>query len=242
MPIETIGEKVVVRINSHPVRKDSAQYVESRKWLKTSVSGCFVCGDTTATFQDHHGGGLYHVQGNTNKLIGFNLFGLEWSLGWNANPTVVQDYVTSSNQVNELLGFDQYIASIKVTKDVMNYLDSEFNANVKLCPAHHVGEEDKDTKDINGNQGVGIHFTPFPIWLGQVTCDWKEIDMWAGTPGTAAVYRQTVKGKKTVGVVHMSPLHKDSSLVEEHRKQIKDTGSHILDPEHELTKAALKKG
>jgi hypothetical protein len=52
---------------------------------------------------------------------------------------------------------------------------------------------------------VGIHEIPFPIWLGQVTCDWPRWDMWAGTCGTLAVAPDPETGGAVV--LHANPAH-----------------------------------
>jgi hypothetical protein len=84
-------------------------------------------------------------------------------------------------------------------------VDSTFNANVKLCAPHHVGRMDRPSKDAAGREAVGIHEIPFPLWLGQVTCDWPRWDMWAGTCGTLAVAPDPETGGAVV--LHANPAH-----------------------------------
>lgn len=244
MPDEHINLDEQINIAPHPPRVDSDTYLKSREWLQNIPDSCFVChGPTdmihpqsdTDTFQDHHGGGIYQVINKVPKLVGFNLFGLEWSLGWNADPIKVNKYIQNNNFVINALGFDTYSTQIVTTQDVMNYLDSIWNANVRLCKVHHIAMETEDSKDSNGNQGVGIHFTPFPIWLGQVTCDWSKIDMWAGTNGTVATYV-----KDGVNVAHVSFQHDDSTFIETHLRALRDKGEHKLEPDHPLSLATLK--
>jgi hypothetical protein len=201
----------------------------------STAGGCFVCGGTpdmshssTHGYQDHHGGGIVW----NNELVAFNLFGLEWSLGWSANPAAVKMYVTRLNALRTELGMPAIPNEIETTADVMNYVDSDANASVKLCAPHHLGSDDADTRDINGNQAVGIHCCPFPIWLGQVTCDWSRWDMWGGTTGTVAL----APHPHGAVVVHVSSLHPDISLYHKWR-----AGHEVVLPhDHVLTRAANK--
>lgn len=214
MPKETVGEAAHLFTADHPPRKDSPTYVAARKVLmNTRRGGCMVCGgvpdmshpEMTSVadshgLQDHHGGGVYVK----DVLVALNLFGTEWSLGWSADPVKVAQMVANLNTVLAALGEPTYDEPITDTASVMAYVDSTFNANVKLCAPHHVGRMDRPTKDALGHEAVGIHEIPFPIWLGQVTADWERWDMWAGTPGTVAVAPNPDGG---VVVLHANAVH-----------------------------------
>ena len=239
MPNETIGDVEHVITANHPPRTDSPEYKKSRKWLMgMTAGGCYVCdgpvdlshpGDPANAkgLQDHHSGALYlYPQGGGDPvLVGMNLFGMEWSLGWGALPAKVQAFVTQLNEVTTRLGGPSYDLDIATTADVMAYVDSTANANLKLCANHHIAHEDKDTPDANGNQAVGIHSGPFPIWLGQATCFFAEFDMWGGSTGTIAVSK--IKGSKGVRVEHVSPLHPDKALYDAHRDA--QTTGHVVE-------------
>lgn len=215
MPKETVGEAAHLFTADHPPRKDSPTYVAARKVLmNTRRGGCMVCGgvpdmthpEMTSVadshgLQDHHGGGIYVK----DVLVALNLFGTEWSLGWSADVEKVAQYVANLNVLLEALGEPTYDGSITDTPSVMLFVDSTLNANVKLCAPHHVGRMDRPTKDALGHEAVGIHEIPFPIWLGQMTCDWKRFDMWAGTPGTLAVAPNGDDG--SVVVLHANAVH-----------------------------------
>lgn len=241
MPDETIGDVEHVVTADHPPRTNSLEYTHTREWLMTTPGGCYVCGgpidmshpSITKDIQDHHGGGIFLVQDGQYILVGWNLFGMEWSLGWAALPSKVQAYVTQINEVATRLGGQAYTAEIATTVDVMNYVDSPANANVKLCAVHHIAHENADSKDVNGHQGVGIHNGPFPIWLGQVTCDWSQWDMWGGTTGTVAVVPSD-GGKATA--IYVSPLHTDQAL----RSEFIAKGSVELATDHSYTRAAYR--
>lgn len=236
MPKETVGEAAVLYTDAHPPRKDSATYTAARKVLmNTRRGGCMVCGgipDMTHPemtsiadshgLQDHHGGGIYVK----DVLVALNVFGTEWSLGWSASPEKVAQYVANLNVVLKALGESTYDSVIKDTASVMAFVDSKFNANVKLCQGHHVGRMDRPTKDTNGHEAVGIHEIPFPIWLGQMTADWDRWDMWAGTPGTIAVAPNPDGG---VVVLHANPAHHPGI----------DRGT-VLHTDHPLARAARK--
>lgn len=193
----------------HPPRQDTPEYRKTRQWLMSTEGGCFVCGGEPDMshpdgYEDHHGGGIVW----NNELVAFNLFGLEWSLGWSANPAAVKMYVTRLNALRTELGMPAIPDDIETTADVMNYVDSDANASVKLCAPHHIGGEDADTKDINGHQAVGIHYCPYPIWIAQATNDWSRWDMWGGTTGTVALAPHPHGAQ----IMHVSPLHPDATL------------------------------
>lgn len=210
---ETVGEPATLFTADHPPRSDSPTYRATRTWLMDkALGGCIICGgesdlshpgdvESAAGLQDHHGGGLYVVVNDKPVLVGINLFPVEWSEGWGADPAVLAQKVSALNQLLQKLG--QATFDMPITADtVMEYADSTFNANIKLCAAHHIGLEEKDSCDANAHQAVGIHNIPFPIWIYQSFCDWAHWDMWAGTTGTIAV----VPDKETGGgrVVHVS--------------------------------------
>jgi hypothetical protein len=204
-----VGQPLHYRTDNHPPRVNSPEYNATRKWLMNKAAGgCFICGGpvdlshpgapaNAKGLQDHHGGGLYH----NLILVGFNLFPLEWATGWGANPAKVQDFV---NQLNAA-GLCSYKEPIKTVADVMDWVDSEFNANVKLCAPHHVGLQTQHTPDANGHEAVGIHNAPWPVLAAQSTCDWENFNMFAGTTGTLAVAPDpTREGAVIVTYVHES--------------------------------------
>lgn len=229
MPKETVGEAAHLFTADHPPRTDSPGYRAARKVLmNTRKGGCVVCGgvaDMTHPelgevadshgLEDHHGGGIYVK----DVLVALNLFGSEWSLGWSGDPKVYARHVRNLNVVLAALGEPTYDAPITNTADVMAFVDSVYNANVKLCKPHHTGRMDRPSKDANGHEAVGIHEIPFPIWLGQVTCEWDRWDMWAGTSGTLAVAPDPITGGAVV--MHADPVHFPGL-----------TRGAILDPEH----------
>lgn len=214
MPKETVGEAAVLYTAAHPPRTDSPDYIAARKVLMNQrKGGCMICGgipDMTHPemaaiadphgLQDHHGGGIYVK----DVLVALNLFGTEWSLGWSASVEKVAQYVANLNVVLKALGEPTYDAPITDTPSVMAFVDSVFNANLKLCAPHHVGRMSKPSKDANGHEAVGIHEIPVPIWLGQMTCDWDRWDMWGGTTGTLAVAPDPTTGGAVV-------LHADAT-------------------------------
>ena len=215
MPKETVGEAAVLYTDDHPPRTDSPAYVAARKVLMNQrKGGCVICGGVPDMshpelaeigdahgLEDHHGGGLYVK----DVLVALNLFGTEWSLGWSADPVRVGQLVNNLNVVLRALGEPTYDEPITDTASVMAFVDSVYNANVKLCKPHHVGRMDRPSKDVNGHEAVGIHEIPFPIWLGQITCEWSRWDMWAGTSGTLALAPDPATGGAVV--LHADPAH-----------------------------------
>jgi hypothetical protein len=137
MPQEKIGDEIVTFTAPHPARTDSPEYVKSREWLmKQTSGGCYICGGPVDLshpgaagdpkgLEDHHGGGIY----KSSVLVAFNLFPLEWSMGFGADPKKVAAFVEQLNAA----GLCNYTKPIVTTQDVMDWVDSTFNANVKLC-------------------------------------------------------------------------------------------------------------
>lgn len=197
MPAETVGEVAHVFTAPHPARTDSPAYLAARKVLMNQRrGGCVVCGGVpdmshpelvplgdAKGLEDHHGGGIYVK----DVLVALNLFPLEWSQGWAADPELVSRLVANLNVVLRTLGEPAYGAAITDTASLMAYVDSTFNADVKYCRAHHVGTQTQHTPDANGHEAVGIHEIPGPIFWGQMTDEWARFDMWGGTTGTIAV-------------------------------------------------------
>lgn len=244
MPKETIGDVEHVVTADHPPRRDSPEYAATRKWLMGATQGgCYVCGGPVDLshpedpankrgMQDHHGGGIFLTPDRGDPvLVGTNLFGLEWSLGFGADPAKVAAFVAQLNEVTRRLGGQPYTAEIATTADVMAWVDSQGNANVKLCAVHHIAHEDRHTPDVNGHEGVGIHSGPVPIWLGQATCDWDRWDMWGGSTGTLAVGHPGDESG-TAHVLHVSALHPDRGLYEEHRAALAAGAAHVLPAHH----------
>ena len=245
MPQETIGDVEQVVTANHPPRTNSPEYNKTHEWLMTKTAGgCYVCGgpvdlshpDAPAAYkgllQDHHGGALhlYLDGGGDPILVGMNLFGTEWSLGWGADPARVAAFVAQLNVVTEKLGGKPYTAEIATTADVMAFVDSPSNANFKLCSVHHIAHEDKHTPDSNGHEGVGVHSGPFPIWLGQATCLWSSWDMWGGSTGTLAVGHPG-DASGTAVVLNVSPLHPDQALYHQFRDTA-TTNKPLILPSH----------
>jgi hypothetical protein len=211
-----VGQPLHYDTAVHPPRVNSPEYNATRKWLMGKTpGGCFICGGPVDLshpaapgdakgLEDHHGGGLYHDL----VLIGFNLFPLEWATGWGAAPKKVAQFV----QQLDAAGLCDYKDPINSVQDIMKWVDSQFNANVKLCKPHHVGLQTQHTPDRNGHEAVGIHNAPWPVLAAQATCDWDNFNMFAGTTGTLAVSPDpTTYGGVIVTYVHDS--HPESVAV-----------------------------
>jgi hypothetical protein len=257
MPTEEVGERATIQTADHPARTDSPEYIESRKWLMgVAGGGCALCGgesdlshpggvaDPTG-LQDHHGGGLYVIDKNsgTPVLVALNLFPIEWSEGWGADPAVISQRVSALNRVLTALGQPSYEPPITDTNSAMAFVDSKWNANVKLCAAHHIGLEEQDTKDAQGHQAVGIHNIPFPVWAYQGFCNWSQWDMWAGTTGTIAVAPTPDGGGQVLhvsansGATDPANSAENDLLVQAWRSGRRDI---TLSPTHNLVQAAKK--
>lgn len=223
MPVEHIGDSIVVETADHPPRTDSPEYVTTREWLKNTLQGCIVCGGSPC--EDHHGGGITV----DNKLVGFNLFPLEWSQGWGSSPVVVADHVQHLNVVLAKLGQATYDQPILDVPGIMAWVDSPHNASVPLCKAHHTGHETQHTPDALGHEAVGVHNIPFPIWAGQITCAWTTFDMWGGSTGTVAV---APGSDGQVKVLYVAATHPDKTLYDDHQAALAGGVEHLLPAHH----------
>jgi len=140
---EKIGENITVYTDSHPPRTDSPEYLASRRQLMTTQRGaCLICGGvpdlshpemtpvgSSVGQQDHHGGGIVVK----DVLVALNLFPIEWSQGWGSSPATLSKLVSNLNIIMGLLGEEPYSATISDIPSLMAYVDSTFNANIKLC-------------------------------------------------------------------------------------------------------------
>lgn len=248
MPKERVGEAVELVTADHPPRSDSPEYIASRKALMGKYAGgCFICDgpvdlshpevEDKAGLQDHHGGGIYADFGGRPVLVALSTLQMEWSEGWGADPKIVAGMVANKNALLKRLGQPTYDAPITDDKSVMGYVDSIYNANVKLCAQHHIGHPAQNSPDRRGHQAVGIHNVPLPVLLYQLFCDWEHWDMFAGTTGTLAVAPHP-RQPGSATVLHIDAAFHDPKLVQAgiDDKQI------ILPPEHSLAKAAHRTG
>lgn len=210
MPAEKVGETATLFTADHPARKDSPEYVHSRKEMIHRHPACYVCGGTELV-EDHHSGAFLLTDGS---IVGLNGFGLEWSLGFSADPAIVATKIGDVNRIMRALGEPTYDTPVTDTAGVMAWVDSLYNASLPLCKPHHTGRMDAPSKDANGHEAVGIHEIPFPIWLGQVTCQWDRWDMWSGTTGTLAVAPNPDTGGAVV--MHANPAHHPGLIVGAH--------------------------
>ena len=220
-----VGKPLHYNTSPHPPRVNSPEYNGTRRWLMGKTpGGCFICGGPVdlshpeapadsqkLRLEDHHGGGLYHDL----VLIGFNLFPLEWATGWGAAPKKVAEFVSQLRAA----GLCTYEYQINTVEDVMKWVDSQFNANVKLCKPHHVGLQTQHSPDVNGHEAVGIHNAPWPVLAAQATCDWDNFNMFAGTTGTLVVSPDpTTYGGVIVTYAHDSHPETISTLEVSHER------------------------
>jgi hypothetical protein len=148
-------------IPDHPERTDSPTYRRSRKkaneLARTSVP--FAYGGTP--YHDHHGGGLW-LKDDKGWFLIRNLFGIEWSAQFCADPKKVD--VLRRNAKRIYAAFPDAVAELKIralldhpiktAADVAEWTDSICNASVPLPSNFHVGVLPKSG---------GIHHYPAPV-------------------------------------------------------------------------------
>jgi hypothetical protein len=148
-------------IPDHPERVDSPTYKRSRKktnaLAKTNPS--FAYGPPP--YQDHHGGGLWLKDGEGWFLIR-NIFGIEWSAQFCADPAKVD--ILRRNAKRIYAAFPEAVKELKIEvlldhpittpADVAEWTDSICNASVPLPTNYHVGVLPKH---------AGVHHYPSPV-------------------------------------------------------------------------------
>lgn len=151
-------------IPGHPPRKDSAIFIQARKFLnKILINKNNLYGPKPV--QAHHGGALWLKDGYGWFMVK-NLAGLEWCSQWCADPkkvdllrqNAVRLYVRFPETLKEFqkAGIDTSILNkeIKTAQDIADFIDSVFNSIVPLPAPVHVGVIPR---------GNGVHHYPTPV-------------------------------------------------------------------------------
>ena len=160
------GQPITYYTAGHPPRKDSAYYIKSRKALHK------ICGTIPHLYygrepvQDHHGGGLW-VYDDDGWFFVRNLFGIEWSGQFCADPAKID--LLRQNARRLYTGFPKSFDEFKTldidlkelldtpitdAEGISRWTDSICNASVPLPQAVHTGTVPK---------GGGVHNYPTPV-------------------------------------------------------------------------------
>jgi Family of unknown function (DUF6424) len=148
-------------IPDHPKRTDSAAYRRTRKKVNEVAATAQPFAFGAAPYQAHHGGGLW-LKDEHGWFVIRNLFGIEWSAQFCADPRKVdllrrnakRIYAVFPKAVVELGIAALLDHEIQTPADVAVWTDSVCNASVPLPTDLHVGVLPKFG---------GIHHYPSPV-------------------------------------------------------------------------------
>jgi uncharacterized protein DUF6424 len=157
-----------INIGNHPQRKDSPEYIKSRKMMISIVQATQPWYLGPKPYQDHHGGGLWLKDENGWFLVK-NLAGMEWSSQFCADPAKVDALRLNAKRLYDKfpltakgfkgLGFDLDALlnkKIETADDIAAWTDSICNASLPLPPDRHTGV-------VSAKHEGGVHHYPTPI-------------------------------------------------------------------------------
>jgi hypothetical protein len=156
-----------IDVVDHPPRKDSPEYVASRKLMHKIIAEVddWILGP--GPYQDHHGGAVW-VKDDDGWLLTQLPLGIEWSAQFCADPAKIDKLRVMAGRIvrafpatlptYEALGYTagkQLLATeITTPDDIARWTDSIFNASMPVPAAVHTGKLPK---------GAGYHHYPKPI-------------------------------------------------------------------------------
>lgn len=242
----------------HPARKDSPLYVQSRKLLTEITTSTTTHGHAwyygPASWQDHHGGGLWLHDGQGWFFV-TNFAGIEWASQFCADAAKLEFLRQNAERLYagfpgteaELLKlspgypFNEILTTpIKTAADIDRWTDSIFNASVPLPADRHTGVAPK---------GHGLHHYPTPIWDIEM---FKRDDfvLWVsddeGKPAAVVpvhphgVDKNDPRYKDDYGKVAVAYATPGSALSKRLTKVENDGGRLVADPSHPFAKAAFR--
>jgi hypothetical protein len=242
----------------HPARKDSELYIKSRKLLTEITTSTTMHGHAwyygPASWQDHHGGGLWLRDGQGWFFVK-NFSGIEWASQFCADAPKVEFLRQNAERLYagfpgteaELLKlapdypFKEILTTpIKTAADIDRWTDSIFNASVPLPAGHHTGV---------APTGHGLHHYPTPIWDIEM---FKRDDfvLWVnddnGQPAAVVpvhphgVDKDDPRYKNDYGKVAVAYATPGTALSQRLTKVEKTGGRLVADPSHPFAKAAFR--
>ena len=159
-----------INIGDHPNRKDTPLYGRSRKHMIAAVQAAQPWFFGPPPYQDHHGGGVWVLAGNTPALYMLPA-GIEWSAQFCADPAKVEALRKSAEALVDAFAGTRvwYLNGLGMTATDMAILstpilsadgiaawtDSFWNASVPLPQSMHTG--------FPPNSDPGYHHAPKPI-------------------------------------------------------------------------------
>lgn len=236
------------RIDDHPGRSDSPEYIKSRTALHgltnkaPGVAALYGVALPVAAggMQDHHAGGLWLAEGDNPDagqwFMVRNLAGLEWSAQFGSDPAKVDLLRQNAAKLYALfpksaaaLGIVELLATpITDAAGVALWVDSICNASVPLPAESHTGTlEDK-------HHGAGEHHYPLPVQSIPYTSLHPEAVFVVDGDGhpVAVTPTEAHDGSVEVQWAHPSSEHAAALHAAHHAGQ-----RHIVSADHQLAQA-----
>jgi Family of unknown function (DUF6424) len=232
-----------IDIVNHASRKDSAEYRRSRTLMGKLVAQVQPWWFGEAPYQDHHGGGIWLLDG-TGWMLVFGPAGIEWSAQFCADPAKVDVLRVATQRLvagfpDTLPGYVELgyqdaggLLSRPITDadGVQEWTDGIFNASVALPAGIHTGTLPK---------AGGYHHYPKPI----VDIDRFKYDdfiLWVhdgqGLPAAVTPVGRRGSGD---GRVSVTWAENGSALAQEKEAANAAGDRLILQPEHPIAREAF---
>lgn len=209
-----------ILIPDHPPRKDSPEYLQSRRLMNTLAAQLPEWFYPAHQYHDHHGGGLW-LKDAQGWLCVQQPLGIEWSAQFCADPVKVDRLRVSARRVvsafpdtlpaYQELGYTagaQLLATpITDAAMVSSWIDSIFNASVPLPADGHTGVLPK---------GAGYHHYPKPIVdINYVRYDDFQLFVTdpAGLPAVVVPVAPRGSGDGRVRLLAISPVSEYATLL-----------------------------
>jgi hypothetical protein len=231
-------EPWTINIPGHPVRKDSPEYVRSRKAMNQMAGQVAGLVYGPPPYEDHHGGGLW-LKDDQGWFLVRNLVGMEWSSQFCADPAKVDQmrqnarrlYAAFPEAAREL-GIQQLLDTpITDAAGIAAWTDSICNASVPLPTPAHTGVLPK---------GGGVHHYPSPI-TEIAFFKHDDFQLWVtdqqGHPAAVAPVSPRGSGDGRVHVLYATP---GTALAGQVSQAAAQSEPLILDPGHPLAQQAFR--
>ena len=253
-PVHTESESHpwTVDVANHPARKDSAEYVASRRKMNQLAAQSAGLAYGPGPYQDHHGGALW-LKDDQGWFMVRNQAGIEWSAQFCADPGKIdllrqnarRLYDLLAPQVKQELDPDGLLDQpIQDAAGVARWTDSIFNAGVPLHPGFHTGVLPAPGAPAPSGspdpQPGGVHHYPTPIADIQLF-KYDDFQLWVtdaeGKPAAVAPVAPRGSGNGSVHVLYATP---GTQLAQQKKAAESASNPLILGPDHPLAAQAYR--